>query len=153
MAGQAPFQSPGGNRWPFGERLWGDVPHSSLPDRCLHLVARNQELASWSGRKLEVEFRRIQWDLHSALGFWSFPFIFIWAISGVYFAFPGLFNAVFPPDSLALLWLSDLHFGRFNLATKAVWSVVGLVPAVLAFTGVFVCCRRIIFHKLSNPNL
>jgi hypothetical protein len=30
---------------------------------------------------------------------------------------------------------------------------VGLAPAVLAFTGVFICCRRIIFHKPSNPNL
>jgi uncharacterized iron-regulated membrane protein len=105
-------------------------------------------------RGLMVSWRsnvaRIQWDLHSALGFWCFPFIFIWAVSGVYFAFPDLFN-VFPPDSLALLWLANLHFGRFNWITKAVWGIVGLVPTGLAFTGVFVCCRRVLFHKPSNP--
>jgi uncharacterized iron-regulated membrane protein len=94
-------------------------------------------------------FDRIQWDLHSALGFWSFPFILVWAISGTYFAFPDLFNAVFPPDSLVLLWLADLHFGRFNWITKMVWSVVGLAPAGLALTGVSLCCRRVIFRKHS----
>jgi hypothetical protein len=102
---------------------------------------------------LRSNFARVHWDLHSALGFWSFPFVFIWAISGAYFAFPNLFNAVFPSDSLGLLWLADLHFGRFNWATNAIWSVVGLVPAALAYSGIFVCCRRIIFHKPSNPNL
>ena len=108
-------------------------------------------------RSLTVSWRsnlaRTQWDLHSALGFWSFPFLFVWAISGTYFAFPDLFNAVIPPDSLGLLWLAELHFGRFDWATKAAWSIVGLVPAVLAFSGVFVCCRRIIFHRPSNPNI
>ena len=97
-------------------------------------------------------FARIQWDLHSALGFWCFPFIFVWALSGAYFAFPDLFNSVFPSDSLGLLWLANLHFGRFDWATKALWRMVGLVPAALGFTGVFVCCRRVIFHKPSNPN-
>ena len=129
---------------------------------CLTVLSLTGAFIWWPGvknwrRGLTVSwksnFARIQWDLHSALGFWSFPFIFIWAISGAYFAFPDLFNAVFPSDSLGLLWLADLHFGRFDWATKAVWSVVGVVPSVLAFTGVFVCCRRIIFHKPSNPNL
>jgi uncharacterized iron-regulated membrane protein len=129
---------------------------------CLTVLSLSGAFIWWPGiknwrRGLTVSwksnFARIQWDLHSALGFWSFPFIFIWAISGAYFAFPDLFNAVFPADSLGLLWLAELHFGRFDWSTKAVWSVVGLVPAVLAFTGVFVCCRRIIFHKPSNPNL
>jgi uncharacterized iron-regulated membrane protein len=129
---------------------------------CLTVLCLTGAFIWWPGiknwrRSLTVSWRsnfaRVQWDLHSALGFWSFPFVFIWAISGAYLVFPNLFNAVFPSDSLGLLWLADLHFGRFNWATKAVWSVVGLVPAVLAFTGVFICCRRIIFHKPSNPNL
>src|SRR5262249_14844857 len=96
-------------------------------------------------------FPRIQWDLHSALGLWFFPFIILWAVSGTYLAFPHLFDAVVPPESLALLWLADLHFGRFSWVTKAIWTTAGLVPAVLAFTGVFVCCRRVLFHKPSNP--
>lgn len=101
----------------------------------------------------KANFARIQWDLHSALGFWCFPFIFVWAISGAYFAFPDLYNTVFSSDSIGLLWLANLHFGRFTWLTKIVWSVAGLVPTVLGFTGVFVCCRRVIFHKPSNPNL
>ncbi|MGH9612666.1 MAG: PepSY-associated TM helix domain-containing protein [Bryobacteraceae bacterium] len=128
---------------------------------CLAMLCLTGAFIWWPGiknwrRSLTVGWRsnlaRIQWDLHSALGFWSFPFIFVWAISGAYFAFPILFNAVIPSDSLGLLWLAELHFGRFDWATRAVWSIVGLAPAVLAFTGVFVCCRRIILHKPSNPN-
>ena len=56
------------------------------------------------------------------------------------------------PDQ-GLFWLSALHFGRFDSFTKAVWAVVSLVPSVLAFTGTFICCRRVIYKKPSNPNL
>ena len=123
---------------------------NGLVATCLTLLCFSGALIWWPGiknwrRSLTVSwtsnFARIQWDLHSTLGFWSFPFIFVWAISGFYFAFPDVFNAVFPADSIGLLWLANLHFGRFDWATKAVWSIVGLVPALLAFTGVFVCPR------------
>jgi len=41
--------------------------------------------------------------------------------------------------------LSVAHFLRkrlirFGWFTEALWSVLGLVPAVLAFSGVFICC-------------
>ncbi len=113
-------------------------------------------------RSLTVDWRtsfaRINWDLHSALGFWAFPFVIVWAVSGTYFAFPQLFNGllVFDPNDrftdAGLFWLAQLHFGRFGPLSRAVWAAFGLVPAVLAFTGVFICCRRVIFHKPSNPN-
>ena len=113
-------------------------------------------------RSLTVDWRtsfaRINWDLHSALGFWAFPFVIVWAVSGTYFTFPQLFNSllVFDPNDrftdAALSWLAQLHFGRFGPLSRAVWAAFGLVPAVLAFTGVFICCRRVIFHKPSNPN-
>ena len=95
---------------------------------------------------------RMSWDIHSALGFWFFAFLLVWAISGAYFAFPDFFNTVLPsrsPDSLndrILLVLSELHFGRFGWFTKAIWSVAGLVPASLAFSGMFVCCRRVMTY-------
>jgi len=104
------------------------------------------------------QFARINWDLHSALGFWCFPFILMWGISGMYFCFPRLFDALYsldPADHItdrALFFLSELHFGRFGWLTEALWSVLGLVPAVLAFSGVFICCRRMIYKKPSNPN-
>jgi uncharacterized iron-regulated membrane protein len=105
-----------------------------------------------------AHFARISWDLHSALGFWCFFFILLWGISGIYFSFPKIFNALFlldPADHFTdqgLFWLSELHFGRFGWLVEALWTVLGLVPAVLAFTGVFICCRRIIYKKPSNPN-
>jgi len=97
-------------------------------------------------------FARLSWDLHSALGFWTILFVLIWAISGVYFAFPQWFNGLFgfldPSDHFtdpALAWLSSLHFGRFGWFAEAVWTLLGLVPVVLAVTGVFLCCRRMFF--------
>jgi uncharacterized iron-regulated membrane protein len=105
-----------------------------------------------------AHFARINWDLHSALGFWCFFFILLWGISGIYFSFSHLFDALFildPADHFTdqgLFWLSQLHFGRFGWFTEAVWSLLGLVPAVLAFSGVFICCRRMIYKKPSNPN-
>jgi uncharacterized iron-regulated membrane protein len=113
-------------------------------------------------RALTVDWRapfaRITWDLHSALGFWCFVFILVWGVSGIYFSFPQLFNPLFlldPADHFTdqgLSGLSQLHFGRFGWFSTALWTLLGLVPAVLAFTGVFICCRRVIYKKPSNPN-
>ncbi len=114
---------------------------------------RRSLTVSWS-----AHFARINWDLHSALGFWCFVFILMWGISGIYFSLPRLFDALYildPADRFTdqgLFWLSQLHFGRFGWFSEALWSLLGLVPAVLAFSGVFICCRRMIFKKPSNPN-
>ena len=114
---------------------------------------RRSLTVNWGG-----SFARIIWDLHSALGFWCFFFILVWGISGIYFSFPQLFNPLFlldPADHFAdqdLFWLSQLHFGRFGWFAEALWTLLGLVPAVLAFTGFFICCRRLIYKKSSNPN-
>jgi uncharacterized iron-regulated membrane protein len=96
-------------------------------------------------------FARLNWDAHSAFGFWSFGFVLLWAVSGVYFSFPDLFNSVSawidPRDRYAddlLSLLAQLHFGRFNRLTEFVWAFVGLIPALLAATGVFLCCHRIL---------
>jgi uncharacterized iron-regulated membrane protein len=56
------------------------------------------------------------------------------------------------PEGVVTAWLADLHFGRFNGITQVVWAIIGLAPAVLAVTGVFICCRRVMLHKPSNPN-
>jgi uncharacterized iron-regulated membrane protein len=104
-----------------------------------------------------AHFARINWDLHSALGFWCFVFVLVWGISGAYLAFPQPFNMLFvldPADRFTdatLFWLSQLHFGRLGSFVQALWAILGLVPAVLSFTGVFICCRRVIFKRPSNP--
>jgi hypothetical protein len=112
-------------------------------------------------RSLRVDwttrFPRINWDLHSAVGFWGFIFVLLCGISGTYFAFPRLFDVLLlldPSDRFTdqlLFRLSEMHFGRFDRLSEAVWAVLGLTPAVLAFTGTFICCRRVIYKKPSNP--
>jgi uncharacterized iron-regulated membrane protein len=113
-------------------------------------------------RSLTLNWRsslaRTNWDLHNVLGFWFFLFVLMWGISGMYFCFPEMFNGIV--DTLepasgnklrfgdqVLTWLSNLHFGRFNVLTEILWALVGLVPAVLVFTGIFMCCHRILVRK------
>ena len=33
-------------------------------------------------------WKRLNWDLHSALGFWSFGLLFMWALTGIYVVWP-----------------------------------------------------------------
>lgn len=134
---------------------------------CLTSLCLTGAIIWWPGEKnwrrsltvsWRAHFARINWDLHSALGFWCFPFILLWGISGIYFSFPRLFDSFFlldPADRFTdqgLFRLSQLHFGRFGWFAEALWALIGLTPAVLAFTGVFICCRRLMFKKHSNPN-
>jgi uncharacterized iron-regulated membrane protein len=36
----------------------------------------------------KANWKRLNWDLHSATGFWSFSLIFMWAATGVFLVFP-----------------------------------------------------------------
>jgi uncharacterized iron-regulated membrane protein len=118
-------------------------------------------IAHWR-RSLTVNWRssfaRINWDLHNLLGFWCFLFVMMWGISGIYFCFPQPFSSIvyilsregsakLAFGDLALMSLSSAHFGRLNLWTEALWALLGLVPAVLAFTGLFMCCHRLFVRK------
>lgn len=119
-------------------------------------------IAHWRrslGVNWKASFARLNWDFHNALGFWCFLFVLLWGISGIYFAFPQPFNwlADFLQPSgtsnkvefgqLILLWLANLHFGRFGWFVEAFWAALGLVPAILAFTGMFMCCHRLFVRK------
>jgi uncharacterized iron-regulated membrane protein len=98
------------------------------------------------------------WTLHSALGFWTFAFLLVCAISGIYLSIPGKFNAVVdflePLDvssrklrfgDQALYWLAQLHFGRFaGIPVKIIWTIVGLAPAVLFLTGLLMWWNRVL---------
>ena len=104
-------------------------------------------IANWR-RSLTVNWRasfaRINWDLHNVLGVWCFLFLAMWGISAIYFSFPQVFS---PFSDSFLTWLSNLHFGRFDVLTEAIWALIGLVPAILAFTGIFMCCHRLLVRK------
>jgi len=98
--------------------------------------------------------RRFTWHLHSALGFWSFVLMLGWAVTGIYFAFPQPFEALFnalatdpaalerPGEDLLLTFIR-LHFGRFGgLGIRITWVILGLLPAVLFVTGLIVWWKR-----------
>ena len=130
-------------------------------------------LARWR-RSLVVNrnagWKRLNWELHSAVGFWSFGFVLILGASGLYLCFPEVFHAsadwLEPPtnenagtrfvDSV-LYWLAYLHFGRINgigipcngpgvcdQAVKAVWAVFGLAPAIMFVTGTTMWWNRVV---------
>jgi uncharacterized iron-regulated membrane protein len=54
-------------------------------------------IRNWK-RSLAVDFsrkwKRINWDLHSAIGFWTSAMLAVWAISGAYFAWPAEFARI-----------------------------------------------------------
>jgi len=72
-------------------------------------------------RSLSVDFskkwKRVNWDLHSAAGFWSMAVISMWAVTGAYFAWPTEFRSLvnwFSPVSLAKVSKPDLaNKGKF----------------------------------------
>ncbi len=98
------------------------------------------------------------WTVHSALGFWSLGLFLMWAISGIYLSIPGIFNAAV--DFLeplngsrttlrfgdrVLYWLAQAHFGRFaGIWVKLIWTVLGLIPAVLFVTGALMWWTRVL---------
>lgn len=64
---------------------------------CLALVSLTGLVNWWPGirqwkRAIQVDFRRrwkrVNYDAHSAVGFWSFGLVFLWAMTGIYFTWP-----------------------------------------------------------------
>jgi hypothetical protein len=114
---------------------------------CLTVLCFTGAIIWWPGlnhwrRSLTVSwhasFPRVSWDLHSALGFWSLLLVLLWGVSGIYFAFPGIFKGLIivdPADRYTdngLFLLANLHFGRFNWFTDTVWTLLGLAPLARA---------------------
>jgi uncharacterized iron-regulated membrane protein len=108
---------------------------------------------------LKSNWKLFNWNLHSAVGFWSFLLVLMWALSGVYLAFPNPFQDVveylqpagnFKDSDVRfgdefLRWLSRLHFGRFGgWPIKALWTVLGLIPLVLFITGAVMWWNRVL---------
>ena len=117
-----------------------------------------------------VGWKRFTWQLHGVFGFWSVAFLLVLAASGMYLCFPDQFSALAdwlePPTSEnagtrvvdgALYWLAYLHFGRINgigipcdgpglcdQTTKAVWAIVGAIPAAMFVTGFIMWWNRVV---------
>ena len=112
-------------------------------------------------------WRRLNWDLHSAIGFWMFLFMLMWGVSGWYLGMPEPLtdlverfsdpNGVYGerPGDIALNWLSRLHFGRWRDPgwgpwLKAAWAVIGAVPALMFVTGAIMWWNRKIRHRVAR---
>jgi len=121
---------------------------------------RRSIVARWTGN-----WKRFNWGLHSVLGFWTFAFVLIWAVSGIYLVFPDPFTAVLdhmqPDDAQkglrfgdeVLRWVARLHFGRFaGWPIKTLWFLIGFAPVILFITGVIMWWNRVL-RGIKNENL
>jgi uncharacterized iron-regulated membrane protein len=124
-------------------------------------------VARWT-RSLRVStrsgWRRFNWDLHGALGFWLFLFMLMWGISGWYLGMPEPLTALAErysdpnveygkrPADIVLAWLARIHFGRWRDPTwgpwlQALWAGVGLVPAIMFVTGTIMWWNRVVRRR------
>jgi len=110
---------------------------------------------------LTAGWRRVTWDLHSVLGFWLFLFMLMWGFSGWYLGIPDPLTDLVEllsdpegpygerPGDVALAWLPRLHFGRWRDPVwapwlKALWAIIGVVPAIMFVTGLLMWWNRVV---------
>jgi uncharacterized iron-regulated membrane protein len=115
----------------------------------------------------QANWKRFNWDLHSALGAWTFLFIFMWGITGVVLVFPqpfqdlvGHFTPINQPfrrrqpvalGDKILRWPAYLHFGnRWGWPVEALWVILGLIPVVLFVTGTIMWWNRVLGPALRR---
>jgi uncharacterized iron-regulated membrane protein len=130
-------------------------------------------LNAWRGSLIpdrRANWKRFNWSLHSALGFWGLAFLLLWGVTGMYLSFPGLFAAAFdilePVDESSFVerrvdriqyWLAYLHFGRLggrgipgcgrglcDSMTKLLWAVFGFVLPLMFVTGTLMWWNRVV---------
>src|SRR6516162_494308 len=125
-----------------------------------------------------VGWRRFTWDLHSVIGFWTLLILVLFAVSGAYLGnpmpFQDLADRIQPPTDAnagvrfvdkVIYWLAYLHFGRVNgigipckgpglcdKATKLVWTLAGLAPALMFVTGVVMWWNRVVRKRFRRPS-
>ena len=123
-----------------------------------------------------VGWKRLTWDLHSVMGFWSLGFVLVFGLSGVYLSLPeplqDFADRLEPPTAAnagvrivdqVIYWLAYLHFGRIqgigipcsgpglcDQATKAIWALFGLAPAAMFVTGAIMWWNRVLRPRLAS---
>lgn len=97
-----------------------------------------------------ANFKLLNWDLHSALGFWTFAIVFMWALTGAYLVFPKPLDKIIAwIPSAPLLTnvgiLHAIHVGDFaGWPVKALWVVLGIAPPILFVTGFIMWWYRVL---------
>jgi len=125
-----------------------------------------------------VGWRRFTWDLHSMIGVWTFAFVLLFGLSGAYLGNPEWFqdfaDRLQPPTAdnagtrivdEIIYWLAYLHFGRINgigipcrgpglcdQATKFIWALAGLAPAIMFVTGTMMWWNRVGRKRFRRPS-
>ena len=118
---------------------------------------------------VRANWKRLNWSLHSVLGLWFFAFLLMWSLTGIYLSVPEQVSALLdyiepvneanPVERVVdriQYWLAYLHFGRLggrgipgcgrglcDSITKATWAVAGLVPVLMAVTGLVMWWNRV----------
>jgi uncharacterized iron-regulated membrane protein len=108
-------------------------------------------------------WKRINFDLHAALGFWGLLILILWGVSGIYFGFPDPFMKVVdyfePPDQVPIgrqgdtfiAWMVRMHFGRYGgMGVRITYVVIGLLPAVMFVTGAIMWWNRVLRRWLAE---
>jgi uncharacterized iron-regulated membrane protein len=109
-------------------------------------------------------WKRLNFDLHGALGFWSLSILFLWGLTGIYFGFPDAFMRVVdyfePPDQFPhggrrgdafVAWLVRMHFGRYGgMGVRITYVIIGLLPAVMFMTGAVMWWNRVLRRWLAE---
>ena len=119
-------------------------------------------------------WKRLNWHLHSAIGFWTLGFTIVFGLSGIYLCMPDrlqdLADWLEPPTAAnagirigdrVIYWLAYLHFGRINgigipcrgpglcdQTTKAIWALFGIAPAAMFVTGAIMWWNRVLRVRL-----
>lgn len=107
-------------------------------------------------RSLTIRFnaspKRLNWDLHSAVGFWSFAIVFMWALTGAYLVFPRWFNFLAHRHINFDRIVHEVHVGNFaGWPVKALWVILGLAPPLLFVTGFILWWDRVLRPWLASP--
>ncbi len=134
-------------------------------------------LASWR-RALTISanagWKRFVFDLHGAVGFWTFAVLAMWGLTGGYFVFPQPFRAAiafftplnapaFQPTGGRLVprpltlgtrilrGFSLAHYGNFGgWPIKLLWVILGLAPVVLFSTALLMWWSRVLMPAMRR---
>jgi uncharacterized iron-regulated membrane protein len=97
-------------------------------------------------------WKLFNWELHSVIGFWMLPVVFVFGVVGIYAGIPGPFRTLVSryasprAGEKIIRWFSYLHFGNFGgWPSKAVWVILGLAPAFLFVTGALMWWNRVLW--------
>ncbi|MBV9503665.1 MAG: PepSY domain-containing protein [Acidobacteriia bacterium] len=88
-----------------------------------------------------LQLRRFHWEFHSAVGFWTFPLVFIFAVTAAVLITETTLQLRVPSPLARLSY--TFHVGQFpSMAMRILWASASLFTAFLAITGLILWWNR-----------